>query len=58
MSTQRPLKTAVTNNRVGCRAGRLVAGSWGRAKGQLRKEANRAVRRAVKEVLRNEKGME
>jgi hypothetical protein len=46
------MKAPVTNSRCVKHYGRRVAGSWGRPKQNLRKEANRAARRAVKEMLK------
>ena len=47
-------KLALTNNRVGNCAGRLIGGSWGRPCKARRTEANRGVRRYAKQTLRGE----
>ena len=51
MSTT-PRKFSLTNNRFGDRAGRRIAGSWGRPGKGRHVQANRGVRRAAKKELR------
>jgi hypothetical protein len=53
MATQQALNTTLTNRTSIRYAGRRACGSWGRATGARRVEANRAVRRTAKVILRN-----